>query len=437
MNTQSRPRIAWFSTLEDPRQSASVASYCSHQLLPLLKEHFEIDVFTKGMTAALSPTSPLQGLPIYHYLSAFERDIKRKYDIFFYQVDDSLSTRFLRVHMGQMPGMVWFHDLVFTSFGPEPILNSPWHASVSGFLSGKTEWPIRGEEIPQFGPFGFRESAFAAQALFSNPTGLAEFRRNASVTLSSVMKPASMCLPMPVDPTLERTQAVPGRIGFCGSPRIEHRAHKLLLALRHLSGPYHLHWLLDAEEKPAAEELLSEFGISQVTIVCGRSPERWAACAKDCQVAVHTLFSVYSQPDPYLAISLVLGVPSVATRFGAVEYLPDSLVAKVEAGETEATELTQAVQALLSPQGQALSSRIRDFGLQRHSRIHVANDLGFYWQNSLEAQREFRTRWRVYEMNAVESLLEEAKHLMPPPEGGIDAWSQIGISCAKEFGWTA
>jgi glycosyltransferase involved in cell wall biosynthesis len=422
------PRIAWFSPLHRPGEdNSSVAAYCSAQLVPFLQKSFSIDLYTRGFgDYELGPT--------YQYLSAFERDRRQPYDILFYQVDDSIYTRFLRVHMGQMPGMVWFHDIVFTTFGPEPILNSPWQAAVSGFESKQPQWPERGEEIPQVGPFGFRESAYAAQCLFSNPTGLAEFRRNVKLSLTQQLAPAPACLPMPVDPGLEKTSAAfSGTIAFAGSPRIEQRIHKIFESLRGLKGDYKFVWLLDANESAAAEELLREFEISQVTLLFGRSPKRWAEVAASADIAVHTLFSVYGQPDPYLAQSLVLGLPCIVSRFGATEYLPDALVFKVQAGDTEATEMRHILQALFNARTFDRSERVREFALQRHSRNRIAEELKAYWQYSLSAQRAFRQAWKQYEAKAAKDLLNEARSLIPA--FNVDAIQRICAPCIEEFKW--
>lgn len=422
------PRIAWFSPLHRPGEdNASIAAYCSGHLVPLLRESFNIDLYTRGFgDYELGPT--------HQYLSAFERDRSQPYDILFYQVDDSIYTRFLRVHMGQMPGMVWFHDIVFTTFGPEPILNSPWQAAVSGFHSKQPEWPERGEEIPQVGPYGFRESAYAAQCLFSNPTGLAEFRRNVKTSLTQQLVPAPACLPMPVDPRLEKTSAgFTGTIAFAGPPRIEQRIHKILEALRGLEGDYKFIWLLDSTEKAAAEELLREFGISQATLIIGRSPKRWAEIAAGADIAVHTLFSVYGQPDPYLAQSLVLGLPCIVSRFGATEYLPDALVFKVQAGNTEATEMQYILRAIFSARGFDRAQRVREFALQRHSRNRIAEELKAYWLNSLATQRAFRQAWKQYEAQAANDLLNEARGLIPA--FNIDPVQRICAPCIQEFKW--
>lgn len=428
MKVRDTMRIAWFSPLNTGTQkSASVSAYCSDELLPLLREEFEIELYHAGFDR-------YRDFPTYHYLSAFSRHREKPYDFFFYQLEDLKASNFIRVHMGLMPGMVWFHDFIFSSFGPEPILNSPWQYVVDKFNHPATAWPSRGEELDQFGPLGFREGAWAVTPLFSSPTALAEYRRNVKTKLASSEKESEngFFVPTPVSSRrIERTSGNVFRISYCGSPQLEDRAHKLLLALREIRTPYVLQWLIDESERAQAQALLGEFEIPSCTLITTRTPEKWrtVAAASDC--AVHTLFSVYGQPDPYLAISLMTGLPCIVTRFGATEYLPENIVFKVEAGTHEATEIKEALRVIHERTVPDVGERSREFALDLYSSEQVARELSSVFTRSAPKLERFSSAWTAFERQAARDLVAEAPSYMSDAQD----WERLVKPAFEEFGW--
>ncbi|NDC39127.1 MAG: hypothetical protein EBZ48_13955, partial [Proteobacteria bacterium] len=130
-------RIAWFSPL--PGGSTPIGSksaYASEKLLPLLRASFDLELFHDEFR-------PYQDYPTHHYLSAFERHAAAPFDLFFYQLEDLPSSAFARAHLGLIPGVVWFHDLLFTTKCPEGLLHSSWEVALQKFLGLKAIWPTQ------------------------------------------------------------------------------------------------------------------------------------------------------------------------------------------------------------------------------------------------------------------------------------------------------
>lgn len=419
-------RIAWFSPLNtETAASASVSAYASDQVLPLLRDEFDITLFHNGFDR-------YRDFPTYHYLSAFVRHRERPYDFFFYQLEDQKSSNFIRVHMGQMPGMVWFHDLVFSTFGPEPILNSPWRQVVRKFQNAALPWPDREAEFEQHGPLGFREAAWAALPLFSNPVALSEYRRNIVDRLGPPDADTGYFVPLPVSgrPAGMGRQGE-FRIGFCGSPRIEHRAHKIAQAISELPEQPKLVWLLLASEIEQARAIVEEFGLTRVELLPDRSPERWFELSATFDAAFHTVFSVYGQPDPYAAMSLMQGTPCLVTRFGPAEYLPENVVFKIEAGSQEVFQIREVLEALRAGRLPDLRARTRDFALGMYQTEHVARELSSVFRKEAARMANFQNRWELFERSANASLIADSPQFLHLASD----WQRLLQPAFEEFRW--
>lgn len=113
MQDFKRLKIAFFT----PITNGSKSYYFSTKVLPYLKEHADIDIFTDSKC-----DGTFCGLNVYHYLVAFKLDNIKNYDIFFYQVEDDDSTNFIRVHLALIPGIVLFHDFYLYNEPPQCIV---------------------------------------------------------------------------------------------------------------------------------------------------------------------------------------------------------------------------------------------------------------------------------------------------------------------------
>lgn len=394
----SKLRVAWFSPLPvDGDSGDSPSAYFTKTILPLVDSELDLELFYNGFDSYLE-------YPTYHFLKAFDRHKSKPFDVFFYQLEDRRESDYLRIQAGLEPGVVLFHDLYFSTFGPEPILNSSWKEVAARFQERTAEWPARDGEFDQKGPLGFREASQAAVALFSNVANHAEYQRSIDLRFFGEEVP-SYYLPNPVESFSASSKGRSGlTIAFCGSPHVQHRGHKLCDALSQHEGNYSLKWMLDEDEHFKAVELCEEFGITSVEFTIGRSPERWSEVVGEADLAVHTLFSVFGQTGPYLEISLAAGVPTVVTKFGGADALSDDLVFKVRPGDTEAAELRSILKAVSGSDCSNLSS---SFAKENYSAEVIGQELLKVFQMNQEYLADVRESWSDFQSEARSALLEE------------------------------
>jgi glycosyltransferase involved in cell wall biosynthesis len=423
----ARIRIAWFSPLNCGKTTApSISAYVSDQLLPHLRKSCDIELFHNSFES-------YQDLPSFHYLRAFERHQTQPFNLAFYQVEDGPAAHFTRFHLGLMPGVVLFHDLLVVDSGPVPLYESPWEGIIKKFNSDtdahNIPWPPyrkdRGAELAS--PFMQRETALAAVPVFSAERNHAEFKRLAPRGIGADAR-SSYYLPLPVesrDAKIASPRAIPIII-YSGSPRIECRGHKVFQALQKLSRPYTLRWMIEENERSAALELLKEFAIENFELLPGRSPQAWYALAADADIALHPLFSAYGQPGPYLQISLMHELPCITTNFGAAEYLPESVVYKIQPGEHEAHETALALEEILT---RKLRMPIgREFVIENCASKLVADELLHIFARSIPQLQEIDRRWVNLLGAARRELLTEA-NIIP---NGVGAHL---IPVCESLGW--
>ncbi|NLF26160.1 MAG: glycosyltransferase family 4 protein [Deltaproteobacteria bacterium] len=444
MAAQRKLRVAWFSALDFDGETRSLSAYVSTLLLPLLSQSFEIELFCDSF-------GRYQEFPTHHYLTAYKRHAECPFDLFFYQLEDCKCADFVRIHLGLIPGIVWFHDFALRTDGPEQILGSPWQETVAKFeaISKPDSKPPRGTEFFRESPLALREASYAAVALFSNPAAHAQYRQSVKLSLRAADTP-SFYLPFPVQffgGTAANRNGV-GRIIFCGSTGLEGRAHKVLEALAGFGTGVKLYWLLDAEERGRAEALVRECEASQVEILEGRTPKRWQSLAAHADLAIHSHFSVFGGLGPYLEISLANGVPCVVTDrvtdFAAADYLPEHLVMRVSPGRSEALELKALLRAALSQEICIDREQIRSFALETFDHRVVALELGQVFERETPQLKSLMENWRLLEQEASLALIEEvgassatSSTISSANEvaAAFDPWQQVYQPVFKELGW--
>lgn len=421
-------RIAWFSDLPDDGSLRTVSAYVSSLVLPALRERFDIELFHNSFRG-------YQDYTVAHCLTALRRHREKPFDIFFYQLEDSPHTQWLRIHCALMPGVQYSHDYLFTTFGPEPILNSPWHSILTRLDEPVDSWPDRFAEQYQKGPHALRETAYAAVRLFSQPGMVSECRRLSERSVVSDGAVSTAYLPLPVAEEAFSPAPEQGRrILFCGSPWVQDRAHKLCNAIARYDTALPLIWLLNSTERASAEELVREHGLVDVTFVEDRTVCRWQELVQAGGLAIHTLFSVFSQTGPYLPVSFAAGLPCVVTRFGHSELLPDSVVFKVQAGETEAAELAGVFARVFDDGVRPAAKLVSSFGQELHAVGVIAEELALIFETQAATVRATMDRWETLKASAREALLSEARASRAPgPE--LVAESELFESVFREFGW--
>lgn len=363
----SKLRIAWF-TQEGDR---SYSGRFSELMLPHIAQEFDVEVFTESF-------AQFESYETYHYLSAFRRHAEKPFDFHFYQVENGKSGHFIRSALGLHPGVTLFHDFLMTDFGSDPLTNSPWSAVVDKYKDPASPWPSRTQEFPRKEVFAEREAALTVSPVFTSVRSHNEYRR---CSLKHLTADRSWYLPLPVaDRGMVECGYSPSilHIGFCGSPRIEHRAHKVLHALHHARVPYKLFWLIDEGEERQAEELVAEFRIGSVEFIKGRTPSAWESLHKEIHVAVHTLFSAFGSTGYFLPASLMAGKAALVTRFADIENLPASVAFQVDPGESEAVQMAMVFQELHKNPGLLINREGRAYALENHEASSIAGELGWY-----------------------------------------------------------
>lgn len=434
-----KPKIAWFSPLPGSGRSL-VSVHFTEAMVPRLSDDFEIDLYSSqaGEWLGRRVDSSLAAAPL-----------EAEYDLFVYQIEDGPECHFARSHASLVPGAVIFHDFLLSDPGPDPLRASPWRKSLEKFLDRKLPWPARRSGSGVVTPYALREGAFALFPIFSSERNLSEWRRTTAASVRDALPAAASSdgfyIPMPVDAPIAPAALSGGsgfKIAFCGKPWIEYHAHKLLEAI---SGRADIEtvWLIDKGEEQAAVDLLSEFEVSNAVLVIGRSPGRWAEIVSGSRFAVHSQFSFYSQPGPYIQISMAHGVPCAALDFGASEYLPEDLVFKVSPGDTEAAQLSSIIELLQSGNSAGLSDRMRKFIAERHDSSVVAASLSRILSQAIPVSREFRSLWTAFQAEARTSLLREvfkgkaAEQVLFDPSDAGGAQDRLLAAALDDLGWRA
>ena len=459
-------RVAWFSPLrlsQDAFESPSPSAYVSSVLLPLIKERCELELFHDSFDS-------LEGYPTFHYLTAWDRHRNNPFDVFFYHLEDHRRTAFARMHLALKPGLVWFHDLLLTDDGPEPILNSAWERVVQKFQKAGTPWPERGEEFKRPRPHAVREVGIGGIPIFSSEKDLKEYHLLAArmgkekglafehpyseVISTPSHDPLGFLLPYPVlGPKLESSKRATGNefvLGLCVPPGIEGRVPAILEALRRVSsGPRlastkkcRLHWLLDnAKEREIAESMLKDFGVQDLCTTSGgpdglpfgRGPYAWENALDGIDVALHLHFSVYGQPGPALALSLAKGLPTLVSDFGGSDFLPDDVVLKIRPGAGEVQEIAAVIDGLRTGRLVVDARRAQSVATERHDARQIADQLLCAMRLSGPALERIQTRWNALEGEAAQALIRE---VAPPAQSWFDNERDLVLRAPfKEFGW--
>jgi hypothetical protein len=466
-NAEKKLRVAWFSPLTT--RSTSPAAYVSHVLLPLLKKRCEIELFHDSFD--LHPD-----FPTFHYLTAWDRHRQNPYDIFFYHLEDHRRTAFARIHLALKPGLVWFHDLLLTDDGPEPILNSAWERVVEKFQVATTPWPERGEEFKRPRPHAVREVGVGGIPLFSSEKDLKEYHLLAArsgrgkglafthpyseILQTSSAEPLGFFVPYPVaTDSVEFSSPIgtvtsrPFTLGLSAAPGIEARVPAILEGLKRLSPqgrPVQLVWLVeDAKEQALAEGMLKDFGVEGLCVwgdpraakepatresaQFGRGPAEWSRVLPCLDAALHLHFSVFGQPGPALALSMMHGLPCLVSDFGGSDFLPEDAVIKIRAGAGEAQEIAGVVERLRSGAVLVDRARVSAVALERHAAEQIAEELFTAMQLSLPVVKQLQARWDRLEGEASRALLEE---VAPRARSWFDNERDLVLKTPfSEFGW--
>jgi hypothetical protein len=436
-------RIAWFSDLS-ARRSESLSTYCTRLLVPELTKRHAIEIFTDDATA--TGESAAFGAPVLNYLNAYKRHRDAPFDIFFYQLEDSRACRFIRGHIGLVPGVVWVHDLFCNDLGPEACHTSPWEHTIRQYFYAALDFSDRSKAPHQLWPRAFRETSLCPVVLFSSPWAQSEFKRMVSNRLESGDGlHHSAVLPAPVEAvsTFYRPVEGPFNIATTSVPGIEGRSHKVLPSLHKLKGDWHLTWMIDPHELRSAQELVSEFEIPQerVTFVVERSVTKWANIVGASHVALHLHTSPFGHLAPFIQLSLGCGTPAVVARLAQGEDFPDDVVFGITPGLHEAAELQAVFEELMSERArQQISGGYGALGARYISETSglavVADRLSQTLSEAAPHVSYVMGRWQAISRRAGGALLNEVRDLVSAGNREVvSAYDSVIAPAVKELGW--
>jgi glycosyltransferase involved in cell wall biosynthesis len=401
--------------------------------LPLLSERFEIELFSDSLSVVS------KSLPMHHYLTAYRRHGEKPFDLFFYQLEDGTQCRFARMHMGLMPGVLWVHDLFLQDHGPEGLFTSPWERTLSQFRDLGIAFYDRANAPHQLWPQAYREVSLAPVLLFSSSWAMGEFTNFISERIEPYPGGQRVeYVPVPVavnNGSRSPDTSVALQLANVGTPNTEDRGYKILPALRDVQSECHMTWLVDSSEESRARALVEEFSVEdRVTLVVGRSVERWSEIVQRSDVALHMHRSPFGHLAPYLQISLAAGTPIVVSDAAEGSQLPRDCVFPVVPGMFESAELRELFQALNRTPLDGVARRGREFILSHSDVKVVAHRLASVLEESSEGIKRCMDRWELLQRRASEALIAEVVGLAGKAPDGFEA-EQIVLPAARELGW--
>ena len=427
--SERRLRIAFFSDLTG---SDSLSSHCSRLLLPRLNQRLTIEAFSDSFA------SEVHGVPHHHYLKAYQRHRDEPFDLFFYQLEDGKRSRFVRSSIGIMPGVTWFHDLFFLDLGPEATHTSPWETSIKQFYDGSLPFADRSVAPHQLWPRAYRELSLSPLNLFSSQWARTESQTMLSNRIEGELGAhASECLKVPIEVGVQ--EPLPARsplrvVALCGTG-LESRAHKLLAALRGISHPWQLTWVVEGGDLRAAEMLLREFeATDRVTLTAGSSPSEWSKLLESAHVAVHLRTSCFGHLAPHLQLSLASGRLTVVSDMAQGEDLPQNVVCKVAPGISEAAQLQSIFLGACEIDIAAATAPARSYVASEHSPERIAQRLSSLLENAAVSLRAPMQRWDILYKNARAELLREVSELMGgSADAGLAPFSRVMSPAVDEL----
>lgn len=421
-------RIAWFTPLARSEEPVvTISQYCSDILLPLMRDDFEIEVFS-----GLAPGVHL-GFPRYNTLNAYQRHRANPFDLFFYQVEDGPLGRVVRTQVGIMPGITWMHDTFLSDPGAEGIHTSPWERSLQQMLDLSLPFLERDDLPLQPQPSGDRETSVSPVVLYNNEWGEGTLHRFISGRLEYAQGGhSSEYLPIPVSmiPDARSTESErPLRILAYGTTRLEGRAHKFLPAVADVKTPCALTWVIEPSERGDAQRMVNEFGLSEkVTFVEGNSPERWRTLVAQSDVALLLNSNPHGRLSPYLELSMAAAVPTVVMRSGRGERISAEHVFVVEPGLHETAQLVGVIESVSRENSRRLGAAAQSFARTENDPRQVAAKLRDIFIESAPSLAAVMRAWNGLYQRGEAALFEEIRALVDAPVGGMPGASELIVA---------
>lgn len=409
MEKQRLPRIAWFSRFNQDAlpPSASSSAYFSDVVLPIVHSAFEVDLFGKE-------EGRLNDQKILHYVTAGSRHKENPYDLFFYQLEDSQECDFIKIHLGLIPGVTLFHDIVWSTDVPPPLTFSVWREFLKAFNLGDNSVEIEKRKQPDFVAKPLREILLSPVSLYTSPRKCSWARTHAETCLARIpefLGSDKIYLPYPVTVSRHINPVPSGdrqpRVGIYGSPTVESRIEKILQSLRDFS--IELVWLTSEREVLRAKRLATEYGLTNVKIIPEDSLNAWGKILPSLDFTFLPYFGEKGGLGPKIALSLAAGVPTIVSDTDENTYLPDSVVFKVTPGDQEVLAFREYLKSLLdlSPRDlDILKANFRSYALENHAAEIVGRELCAVFTRAVTELKSLKSRWQEVTKKARADVVE-------------------------------
>lgn len=417
--TARKLRVAWFAAVSPcDVEARSVSHYAAELLIPLLRDEFEIEVFSA------SYGGEYEGVPLHHYLNAFRRQREAKFDLFFYHCGDNPQERFIRMHLGLMPGVSWLHELYFVDLGAEGMHTSPWEHTVKQYLEPSLPCAHRDPPPIHVWPAAYRETALSPVVILPSTELATEFaswkhRRIEAFPGAHVTE----SLPLPVSSTIERSSGSTDgvfRIVARANAHRDGRGHVFLPALARLDRPWHLEWVIDPADTGRAMKLIEEFSLGdRVTLREGLSFQGWSSRVAESDCALHFAAPTSGSISPYLELSLAAGCPSVVIEQVRTGEIPDTAVFKIQPGLRETSQIAGVLEVIANSGSRELGISGREF-VQRERNISMtAERLGALFRMAAPLLSGVMERWGTVQTNALKGLERDLRSIIDAPLEGV------------------
>jgi len=409
MEKQRLPRIAWFSRFNQDGKVAtnSASAYCSEVLLPIVHRAFEVDLFGKD-------EGHFNDQRILHYATAGTRHKDNPYDLFFYQLEDSLECDFIKIHLGLIPGVTLFHDIAWSTDAPAPITFSVWREFLASFNLGDNSVAIPKYKQPDSGVSPLREILLSPISLYSSPSKCAWSRTYAKTSLARIPEfigSDKIYLPYPVTVSRHINPVPSGkkqpRVGIYGEATTESRIEKILQALREFS--VELVWLTPEIYVTKAERLLAEYGLRNTKIIPEDSLDSWVKMLPSFDVAFLPYHGEKGGLGPKIPMSLAAGVPTIVSDTEENRYLPESVVFKVSPGDQEVLGFKEYLHNLLAlaPRDlDILKASFRGYALENHAAEIIGRELCAVFTRAILDLAGLKKRWQEVISKARADVIE-------------------------------
>jgi hypothetical protein len=393
-------KIAWFSPLQ---KKDSVSSYCTDNLIPLIKDWAEITLYSDTFSL-----KKYHGLQVDHYLNAFKDDIINNYDLYFYQVEDTSYTDFCRQYLGIKPGIVWLHQGFSAHPGPVALSRSPWREIIKA-IETKSTVPKNVWSESTF-PFLAREMHLALIPLFSSEFAQECFIQHQENTLANAFKKLLNSINQPNFYFLNIPLINEGKkvinlkneiftIGMYGSTSTETRYHKVFSALKRINFPYKVIWMVPNGQLEQATKITIEWGLSNINIVEQIAVNDWNDYVGNLNVALHLNISLFGSLHPALDFSVANGVVSLISNIRHGENIPREKIIPIKPGSGESEHIYQAIVTLSEYTGSVLNS-----GLSECNVDDVAKELKFIINSNKDFLFNAKNEWQKFEEREMQNL---------------------------------